>query len=219
MLTLNAEIRTEKAKQLEAVRKQGKLPAVSYGPKEENTNLLVDGLAFKKVWEKAGESSVISLKTPAGEKDVLIHDVHVHPVSGVPLHVDFYAIEAGKLLQVEVPLEFIGIAPAVKLLGGVLVKVVHELEVEAMPRALPHEIEVDVSALVTFDDQITIADIKLPTGVRAMGDPEEVVALVSAPKEEEEIPATTIADIEVVDKKGKKEEEGAPAEGEDKQKE
>jgi len=215
--TLHAEPRTLLGKKVGTVREAGNMPAVAYGPKDKPQSLSVNAIEFKKVWQKAGASSVITLHVGSEDKDVLIHEVAIHPVSGEPLHADLYVIEKGKVLQIEVPLVFSGVSPAVKTLGGVLVKVLHEMEIEALPRSLPHEITVDIAALATFEDRITIKDLQLPEGVTALGDPDEVVALVSEPKEEvvEEV-AATIADIEVVGAKGKKEEEGAAAEAETK---
>src|SRR5579872_7047084 len=114
MLSLAIEKRDAKAKP-EAVRKTGKIPAVFYGPKEAATSVLVSAPEFKKVWKKAGESSVIILKDAAGaEHEALIHDIDVHPLTGEPRHADFYVIEKGKKVEVSVPLVFEGISPAVK---------------------------------------------------------------------------------------------------------
>jgi len=217
MFTLHAEPRTISGKHLSSLRTAGILPAVAYGPKDHPQSISLNAIEFRKVWQKAGESSVVTLHVGNDEKDVLIHEVSLHPVSGEPLHADLYVIEKGKALQVEVPLVFAGVSPAVKSLGGVLVKVLHELEIEALPRSLPHEIAVDISTLVTFEDRIVIKDLKMPEGVTALGEPDEVVALVAEPKEEvPEVIAPSVADIEVVGAKGKKEDEGAKDEAETK---
>ncbi|MDQ3232139.1 MAG: 50S ribosomal protein L25, partial [Pseudobdellovibrionaceae bacterium] len=142
----------------------------------------------------------------------LLHEIDIDPVSGTPRHADFYVFEKGAKVKVEVPVEFEGVSPAVKDLGGTLVKVLHALEVEAMPKDLPHEIIIDISSLATFESQITVADVKLPSGVVAVQAPEEVVALVSAPREEvEEESAPIDLDSIEVEKKGKTEEEGGEA--------
>jgi large subunit ribosomal protein L25 len=143
----------------------------------------------------------------------MIHEVAYHPVTGKPLHVDFYVIEKGKKVTTNVPLEFVGEAPAVKSLGGTLMKIMHEIEIEAMPKDLPHEIVADISVLETFDSHITLADLKLPPGVTALGNPEDTIASIAEPKEEEEEPVEAI-DMESieVEKKGKQEEEEEGAE-------
>lgn len=210
-MKLTIQKRTETA---DAVRATGNIPAVFYGPKAESTPITVNGPEFIKVWRQAGESSVITLTGLGEDHDALIHDISKDPVRDTVTHVDFYVIEKGKKVQVAVPLEFVGEAAAVKTLGGVLIKVIHELEIEAMPKDLPHSIEVDISSLVDFDAQIKVSDIRLPVGVTAEIDGDEVVALVSAPKEETEEAPTTIdmSAIGISEERGKKEEEEASAE-------
>jgi large subunit ribosomal protein L25 len=208
MITLKAEKRDQYGKALAKARQEGRLPVVIYGRKEVSTPYFVNTRDFKKVLSQAGESTVISFSTPEGDKDVLIYQVDNHPVSGEPLHVDLYAVEKGKPVQVAVELIFEGVPPAVKELGGNLVKVLYELEIEALPKDLPHEIKVDVSVLTALDGQILIKDLKLPAGVTAVADGDEVVASISQGGEEvkeEEAPVDLEA-IEV-EKKGKKEDE------------
>jgi large subunit ribosomal protein L25 len=161
-----------------------------------------------KVWKEAGESSVVTLETPDGTQESLIHDVDLDPITGAPRHADFYVFEKGHKLEIDIPLEFTGVSPAVKDLGGTLVKVLHSLKIEAMPKDLPHNITVDISSLLTFEDQILAQSIKLPTGVELKENPEEVVALVSPPREEKEEESAPIdlSSIEV-EKKGKEETE------------
>jgi large subunit ribosomal protein L25 len=216
MTTLDITSR-EGAKTLEALRAEGKVPAVLYGPKEPTASIAVDAKVFDKVFKEAGESTVVTLQGLGEDKDAMIHEVTYHPVTGKPLHVDFYVIEKGKKVQTNVPLEFVGEAPAVKSLGGTLMKIMHEIEIEAMPKDLPHEIVVDISVLHTFDAHITLADLKLPAGVVALGNPEDTVASVAEPKEEVEEPVAAI-DMESieVEKKGKADEEGGGEDGEGK---
>ncbi len=197
---------------LDALRKSGQVPGVFYGPKDPSTPIKVSIADFKKAWKTAGESTVVSLEGNGIEADVLIHDVDLHPVTDMPIHVDFYAIEKGKKLSVDVPLEFIGVAPAVKDLGAVLVKVLHDIEIEALPKDLPHKLEVDISSLVGFDSVLVASDIKLPAGVTLKVKPEEVIASVYEPKEEVvEAAPVDLSTIEV-EKKGKEAKEGAEGE-------
>ncbi|PIQ66408.1 MAG: 50S ribosomal protein L25 [Candidatus Zambryskibacteria bacterium CG11_big_fil_rev_8_21_14_0_20_42_18] len=219
MLTLKAETRDIHTKP-EIVRKGGKIPAVFYGKKEASTPISIGKVEFLKVWREAGESSVVTLETPEGVKESLIQDVDLDPITGNPRHADFYVFEKGHKVEVELPLEFIGVSPAVKDLGGILVKVIHELEVIAMPKDLPHNIEVDIGSLSNFEDQILAKDIVLPQGVELKENPEEVVALVSAPREEkeEEVAPVDLSQIEV-EKKGKEEETETTETNEDDKKE
>lgn len=208
-VTLHAEPREIRGKKLNQLRKQGKLPGVVYGPKEEAIALTLEKGAFDKVFKEAGESTIIVLQGLGEDKDVLVQDVSFDPEKGGAIHVDFYAIEKGKELTVDVPLEYIGEAPAVKN-GGSLTKVLHQVEVTCKPAALPQHIIVDVSALVDFETQIHVRDLKVEEGVKIENDPDEVVALVQEVAEEVEAAPTEIdmSAIEV-EEKGKKEEEGA----------
>ncbi len=207
--TLEASPRTETGKKVEHLRKEGKLPAVVYGPKQAPTALTLTKTDFEKVLKEAGESSVITITGLDKSTDVLIHDVAFDARKGGVVHVDFYAIEKGKKLTVDIPLVFVGEAPALKL-GGTLTKVLHEVEVEAEATHLPKEIVVDVSALVDFDSQIHVRDLAVPKGVEIKDSGDDVVVLVQQVKEEaEEVPVLDMSAVEV-EKKGKTEE--VPAE-------
>lgn len=207
--SLTVEAREIRGKKLAALREQGKLPGVVYGPKEKATPLLIDRVAFEKVLKDAGESSVITLEGLGTPKDVLVHDVSFDPARGGATHVDFYAIEAGKEITLHVPLEFIGEAPALKQ-GGTLTKVLHEIEVTCVPANIPQHIDVDISVLDSLDAQIHVKDLVIPAGVTIENDPEDVIVLVQAVEEETEDAPTAIdmSAIEV-EKKGKTEEEAA----------
>ncbi len=196
-----------------ALREKGLIPAVIYGRSEESTPISVERKAFDKVFASAGESSVITLAGLGEEKDALIHEVSVDPVTGVALHADFYAIEKGQTVTVSIPIEFDGEAPAVKEGAGILVKVMHELEVTSQPRDLPHEIHIDISTLAKIDDKITVGDLKLPAAVQITANPEELIVMIAEAKEEvvEETPAADLSAIEISEDRGKKEEEGADA--------
>ena len=207
MITLKVEKRDAKTS-LGEIRKAGKMPAVFYGKKEASTSIMLPYAIFEKTLKEAGESTILHLEGKDIDVDVLIQEVDLDPVTDKPRHADFYAIEKGKKLEIKIPLEFIGVAPAVKDLGGILVKVMHEIKIEALPKDLPHKLEVDISGLATFDSIVTAASIKLPEGVTLKVKPEEVVASVYEPKEEvvEEVPVD-LSTIEVA-KKGKEAKEG-----------
>lgn len=213
MLKLNIKER-KSAEKPEAVRKAGNLPAVLYGPKEKSMPITISTVEFKKVWRSAGESTVIELVGVGEEKQALIHEIDLDPVKDTVRHVDFYVIEKGKKLKVKVPVEFSGIAPAVKDLGGSLVKVLHEIEIEAMPKDLPKFLHADISMLKDFSSKIHIKDIKMPEGVVCHLSPEEVVAVAAAPRvEEEKVEEPVDLSAIEVEKKGKEAKEGeAPAE-------
>ncbi len=187
------------------LRADGKIPAVVYGPGHTPQSITLSTKDFEKAWRTAGESTVIELTGIGTMVTVLIQDVTVDPIFGTPTHTDLLAVRSDQKVTVTVPLEFIGTAPAEKL-GGTLIKVLHEIEVEALPKDLPHSITVDVTILQTFEDQIHVSDIMLPTGVTAITLDEEVIALVQAESEQEEDTTSPVdlASVEVV-KKGKEE--------------
>jgi len=210
MFIINAKNRNQ-GENLEEIRKGGEIPAVFYGAGSTNTSITVPSVIFKKTWKEAGESSPIQIALGAKNIDVLIYDVQTNPVTDEPIHVDFLVIDMNKKIEVSVPLEFIGISNAVKNGLGNLVKALHEIEVEALPKDLPNALKVDISKLETVDDQIFVRDITLPSGVELITESDEVVAsiiLQVEEKEEEAVPIDLSA-IEV-EKKGKKEEEGEP---------
>ena len=215
MLALNIETRDIFGKKLKKLRDKGKIPAVLYGKGEKSISLFIDFKEFNKIWKKAEESTVITLKNPSDpkfSKDVLIYDAAIDSLRNEPIHIDFYALEAGKSITAKVNVNFDGVSPAVKESGGVLVKVVHELEIEALPKDFPHEIKVDLSKLVNIGDKILVKDIIVPPGVKMLAKTDAVIVLVKAHEEEKEPEKEmSIEDIEV-EKKGKKEEKEEEAE-------
>ncbi|MFA5000639.1 MAG: 50S ribosomal protein L25 [Candidatus Paceibacterota bacterium] len=207
MFKLTAEKRDILGKKVSNLREAGELPAVVYGGQKETLAITLNQAEFQKVLTQAGESTIVSLAVDGQAQDILIHDVQTDPLSGFPVHADFYIVSQDKELEVAVPLIFEGVAPAVKDLGGSLVKVLHELEIRALPKNLPHDITVDISSLVALDSQILIKDLKLPVGVESVLDVEEVVAAITEAGEEviEEVAPVDLSAIEV-EKKGKQEE-------------
>ncbi len=219
MLTLLAKIRKISGKKTKNLREKDILPAVSYGPKTKPLSLEINAKEFEKIYHDVGETSLISLEIEGQSKKipVLIHELQRDPVTDKIIHVDFYQASLETEIIVKVPLIFEGEAPAVKELGGTLVKVIHELEVKARPEDLPKEIIIDVSALKTFEDKILIKDLKTKEGVKVLKDLNEIIAEVSPPEKIEEELAKPIEEkveeVEKVEERGK-EEEGVATEEE-----
>tara|TARA_B100000745_G_scaffold219274_1_gene146005 strand:+ start:17936 stop:18562 length:627 start_codon:yes stop_codon:yes gene_type:complete len=205
MSELHIQERTTQEK-AESIRAAGKIPAVFYGPKEESTPITVDERDFIRLWNEVGSATIIDLKGVGDDKEVLISDVTWHPVLGTPLHVDFYCIERGKKLTVSVPLTFEGEAPAEKL-GGVVTKVMHELEIEVRPRDIPTEIRVDLTQLVDLNSTITIADLHLSEEINPTAEPTEAVASIAQQQEEPEEEERSIEDVVVEGEQQEEEEE------------
>ena len=139
--------------------------------------------------------------------NVLIHDVSYDPVRDMPIHADFHAVRMDKVIRTHVPLVFIGESPAVKNEGGVLVRVVQELEVEALPQNLPHELMVELSSLATIGSTLHARDIMLQTGVTLLVDLGETIAVVEAPRSEDDIAALSQAPTAIAPEEVKTEQE------------
>ncbi len=205
MITIQGTVRS-KTDRLDVVRANGMTPAVVYGAGTPSTSLSVPAQQFIKVFKEAGESEIVTLELEGKKLNVLIHEVQWHPVRDMVMHADFYVVDMNKEIEVAVPIEFTGVSEAVKL-GGVLVKVMHELEIKSMPNNLPHEIMVDISALVNLHDQIHVKDLKMPAGVEVLNDGDDVICIAEPAGEEmvEDAAPIDLSSIEV-EKKGKKEE-------------
>jgi large subunit ribosomal protein L25 len=216
MLTIKARIRSILEKKTEDLRKEGKLPAVLYGPGlKENLNLEMDAKEFIRVFQETGRSSFLQLEV---EKEsnakpltflVLVHDIQKDPLSLSLSHVDFYQPSSTKEIKVKIPLSFEGEAGAIKNLGGTLVKNIQEIQVQALPQNLPHEIVVNLDPLDELGKTILVRDLRLPPGVKILKNPEEIVVQVmESEKIEEELekPAEEkVEEVKVVEKEKKKE--------------
>ena len=226
MPTLSAKIREKVGKKVKDLREKGILPAVLYGHKIKNLNLELDLKEFEKIYKEAGESSLITLVIAKGKDEaeasslslnveekkqkflVLIHDIQFDHLTEKPIHIDFYQPELKEEVEVTVPLIFEGEAPAVKDLGGTLVKNISEVEVKALPQNLSHEIKVDIGNLKTFEDNILIKDLIVSKEVKILKEPEEIVAAVARPeKVEEELEKPVEEKVEEVEQIKKRPEE------------
>ncbi len=210
--TLKATARTG-AENVKTIREEGNIPAVVYGAGQKNLSITVPFREFVKARKEVGESGVLTLELPDGKVSALIHEVSDDPVKSVPQHVDFLAVDLSKPITVHVPIEFVGTSPAVKGSLGTLVKSFHEIELTGLSKDLPQTVSVDISTLDAVNSHISVGSLKLPAGVTATAKEAEIIVSIAAVKEEKEEVAAPIdfASIEV-EKKGKKEEEAAPAE-------
>ncbi len=182
------------------IRKTGQIPAVLYGKKTQTSHLSVNTRDFEKVFRKAGESTIVELTTEDGKSHpVIIQDVQRHVVKGDILHIDFYQVDMSQKLKATVPIEFTGEAQAVKALGGTLVKILTEVEVECLPADLPHNLEVSIEKLKVFSDSITVSDIKVTEKVKIIAPPDEVVAKVQPPRNVEAELTPVVEDISAVE--------------------
>lgn len=195
------------------------IPAHVFGHKVKTIHVQVKASEFDKVFEKAGETGIIDLAVDGGKRPVLVKNVQVHPVSDIPLHIDFYQVNLAEKVKVDVPLEIVGEAPAVAKKIGLLLTPVTEVEVEALPADLPEKIEVDVSHFENVGDEIKIKDLKVDRSkVEILQDEELVVAQIGelVTKEMEAVEAEIEAEqVEAAEEKAAGEAAAAPAEGEE----
>lgn len=196
-LDLKSEKREIFGKKIGALRKKGLIPAVVYGGKNTAIPLILELKDFKKVFKNAGETTLVRLFVdeekfsakgrPADWKNVLIYDTSRDPVTDEFRHVDFYEVKMDEKITAKVPVIFVGKAPAAVDFGGVLVKAMQEIQIKALPSNLPHQIEVDISGLKTFDDHITIKDIKFSANIEVLENVSASVASVVPPRSEVEL--------------------------------
>ncbi len=182
-------------------RSEGYIPGILYGSGMKNIILEIDSKEFEKTYKKIGETSLVTLDSGKNKYKVLIHEIQRDPLSGKIIHVDFYQPNLKEEVEVTVPLVFQGEPPAVKELGGTLVKNINEIDVRCLPEKLPHDIKVSVDNLKTFEDAILIKDLNIPEGVKILKDPEETVALVTPIEDiEEQLQEPIDENVEAVEK-------------------
>ena len=215
-IILKAKIREITGKKVDQLRKENLIPAVLYGHGIKPQNILVNYLDFNKVYEKAGESALVELEVGDKKANVLVHDTQMDPMSGKFSHIDFFQVNMKEEVETEIPLEFIGESPAVKELGGVLIKSLDEITVKCLPADLPEKYEIDISKLATFDDVIAVKDLQISDKIEIMVDGETIIASVQEPRTQEELESLEtkveedVSKVEGVVKETP--EEGAPAE-------
>lgn len=163
------------------------LAAVVYGKEVENQSLKIKRVDFDKVFAAAGESNLIDLELDGKSVKVLVKDFQRDIMKSFFTHVDFYQVNMKEKIKTEIPLHFIGESKAIKELGGMLMKDIHEIEVECLPSELVDHLDVDISVLKSFDDVISISDLVLPKGLKLVQHEDGVVAKVVEPKVEEEV--------------------------------
>lgn len=187
-ITLKAKERQITGKKVKQLREKGMLPAVLYGSEAKPENLTIEQREFQKVFAKAGSSALVDLQIDdQSSVKILIHEPQLDPVKDLPIHVDLYKIKMTEKITTEIPLKFVGEAPAVKDLEGNLITNKDAVEVECLPGDLIPEIEVNISGLKTFDDYIYVKDLKLPETIKNLGEPEDIIVQVTPPRSEEEL--------------------------------
>src|SRR3990172_275186 len=196
-LKLKLEPRKTLGRKVRSLRREGLLPGNIYGKGVKSLSVQTSLKEFQDVFAKAGETTIVELSIAKETKPrpVLIHQVMVDPVSGQFLHADFQQVDLSKAVKVAVPIELTGEAPAVKE-GGVLVQLLNEVEVEALPADLPDKFTVDVSGLTEMNQGITLKELRAGDKVKLMVENlDELVVKIDQPTKEEVAPAPVAEEV------------------------
>ena len=215
-LKLQAIPRTVTGKQVKQLRREGLLPGVIYGHSIEPLAVQFDAREARSIADQAGSSSLINVYiagTPT-PYSVIIRDVQWDYLKRVLIHLDLQALSMTEKVRIPISINLVGIAAAVEELGGVLLHLVNEVDVECLPSALVPAIDVDISDLTQIGDSISVKDIVVPEGIEILTDAEETVVQISAVVEEviEEEELAVEAEAGEVEVIGEEEEEEAEAE-------
>ena len=182
-LKLAASTRQPGRQALSQLRSHGFIPAVVYGPKTDNLHIQINKAEALKIYNQAGGSSLITLDIDGqDQRQVIIKDIAQTRVKDQLIHMDFFQVDMAEKVTTEIELNFIGEAPAVKQLGGVVVKNFDAVEIECLPKDLTNKLDVDLSGLVDFTTHISFADLKLPKGV-VLSDKHEMNEIIVAVEE------------------------------------
>jgi len=205
-INLSAQSRSVVGSGLKSLRNAGFVPGVVYGHSFDPLTVQVPIKDFDSAFKEAGQSTIVYLDLDGQSYPTIIHEVARNPVSDQIIHADFYKVRLDEKITANVPIVFVGESPAVKDFAGILVKNLSELEVEAFPQDLPHEITVDISALKNLNGHIMVRDLKLSNKVEIKGNMEDTIALVQEPKSQAEVdaeletPTVAAEDVEVIKK-------------------
>ena len=212
--SLSAESRTLTGRKVKKLREEGIIPANIYGKKVKSKAISIKLDDFKRIYKEVGETGLINLEIKGDkEKDdrsVLISNVQMHPVSDIPVHIDFHQVDLKEKVTADVPVELEGESPAEKLSLGTVVLYINNIEVEALPGDLPEKFIIDISKLEAVDQAVYVKDLGFDkTKVEVKVDVEEIVAKVEPPQKEEVVEPVVTEPVE-----GETKEEVSGQEGE-----
>ncbi len=210
-VVLKASRRTVLGKQVKAIRREGKLPAVIYGHHIDPISIVMDLRDTSRSLMGLAPSALVTVDVEGTPHKALVKEKQRNKITGTLLHVDFLAVSMTEKLRSQVYMEIVGIAPAIKDFDGVLVTGSDEVEVECLPQDLPERIVVDVSGLLKIGDGIYVRDLVVPEGVKILEESDTMVALITAQAAVEEEVAPVVEEVvteepEIIEH-GKKEEE------------
>lgn len=195
-IQLKAEPRTVLGKKVRALRQQGVVPANVYGH-ADSVAVQLPVKESEHVLARAGKTQLISLELDGSDPTtVLVKDFQRHPIRGSLLHIDFYRVAMTQRMRVDVPLQFMGDAPAIKTHNASLLTAASTVSVESLPADFPETIEVDVSGLSELDSAVYVRDLQTPSGVTILADPDELLVKVLPPRVEVEVEEEAAAEGE-----------------------
>lgn len=169
------------------------VPAVLYGRGVASSSLKVKRSDIDKVISQAGESNLVTLKHDGGEAKVIIKEAQRSGMTGKLLNVDFFQVNMADKITTDVPLHFVGESKAVKEMAGSLIKDIDFVEVECLPNDLVDHIDVDISVLKDYHDEISIKDLVLPKGIKLTREANSVIVSVIPPRAQEAVVEATPA--------------------------
>jgi large subunit ribosomal protein L25 len=168
------------------LRTTGVVPGVLFGKSIGSIPVQLDAKALDALYRQAGRTSVVKVSVDGGQPtSAIIKSVQRNPLSGRALHVDLFAVDLTQEMHADIPLSFIGTSPAVEMEGAILFTSLDHLKVLGLPGDLPHEIEVDLAPLVDLEATIHVRDLVVDAKVTVVNDPDDLVAKVTPPREEE----------------------------------
>jgi len=220
--SLSAQPRTLVGRKVKKLREQGQIPATLYGKKIKSENLAVKQEEFQKVFAEAGETGLVELKITAEKsagRQVLVHHLQRDPVSDKLLHVEFFQVDLKEKVHTKVPLVFMGQSPAVAQKTGVMLTLLDEVEVEALPADLPEKLSVDTSILAEVNQELKVSDLKVSAGVTVLTDQGQTMVKIGpliTKKAEAEVAAAAVAAAAAVPTPPEGGEAPAAGEGEEK---
>lgn len=188
-MELAVKNRTEFGKKTNALRAKGVIPAELYGEGIKNMHLSVAEKDFRKIHRAGAEHGIITIVTEDNKKhSALIASIARDGLSQEILAIDFHQVRMDQKIRTRIPIEFVGESPVVKL-GHVIVKVMNDIEIEALPAHIPTHLEVDITKLDAVGSTIHVSDMKVPSNVKIIISPESVIVTVNEKRKEEEVVA------------------------------
>jgi large subunit ribosomal protein L25 len=186
--TLEAQKRLETGRKAKKLQVEGMLPATLYGKNIKSENIKVKSSSFLEVWTKAGETGLIDIILEGKTRPVLIKNLQIHPVTRRAQHAEFQQVDLKETIKAMIPLAIEGESEAEKSKIGVIIQVLNEIEVEALPTDLPDKISINVEGLKEINDSLSVTDLVIPENVKILSDLSQQVVRINAIHVEEEAP-------------------------------